>query len=158
MWTWTSWQRWPMASLEQILQRSASGHVSWPSGRALRMRSAGRGRGRPTHQPWSVLLLSLFYSCFHIYALLLCCCFRCFTWWYLSYHFCRRWKRMILCQRSGRTTLKRQCDSLAAPSVTTTFANTRCSLRHCSRAVALAASGTFFCLMGCICMNVAYSV
>lgn len=75
-----------------------------------------------------------------------------------SYHFCRRWKRMILCQRSGRTTLKRQCDSLAAPSVTTTFANTRCSLRHCSRAVALAASGTFFCLMGCICMNVAYSV
>lgn len=70
----------------------------------------------------------------------------------------RRWKRMILCQRSGRTTLKRQCDSLAAPSVTTTFANTRCSLRHCSRAVALAASGTFYCLTGCVCMSVAYSV
>lgn len=54
----------------------------------------------------------------------------------------RRWKRMILCRRSGRITLKRQCDSLVAPSVTTTFANMRCLLRHCSRAEALAASGT----------------
>lgn len=56
----------------------------------------------------------------------------------------RKWKRMILFQRSGRTILKRQCDLPVAPSVTMTFANTRCLLRHCSRAAALAASGTFY--------------
>lgn len=58
MWTWTIWQRVPMASLELILQRSASGHVSWLSERASRMRSAERGRGRPTRQQWSVMVLS----------------------------------------------------------------------------------------------------
>lgn len=58
------------------------------------------------------------------------------------YLFCRRWRRMIPCQRSGKITLRRQCDLLVAQSVTTTSANMRCLLRHCSRAEALAASGT----------------
>lgn len=49
---------------------------------------------------------------------------------------------MILCQRSERITLKRQCDLLVVPSVTTTFANMRCLLRRCSRAEGSAASGT----------------
>lgn len=60
-----------------------------------------------------------------------------------SFFYHRRWKKMTLCQRSGRTTLKRRCDLLVAPSVTMTFANMRCLLRHCSRAVALAASGIY---------------
>lgn len=58
MWTWTSWPRWPMASPGLTWQRSASGRVSWPSGRASRTRSAERGRDRPTHQQWSVPFLS----------------------------------------------------------------------------------------------------
>lgn len=52
---------------------------------------------------------------------------------------------MIQYQRSGRTTLKKQCDLLAAPSVTMTFANMRCLLRLYSRAAASAASGMYFC-------------
>lgn len=61
-----------------------------------------------------------------------------------SYFFCRRWKRTIRCPRSGRITLRRRCDSLVAPSVTTTFANTRCLHRRCNRAEASAVSGSFF--------------
>lgn len=127
-----------MASLELTLQRSASEHVSWPSGRALRMRSAERGRGRPTHLLWwapgtsstvCTLKSVLFLIFFIVYTIFL---------------FPRRWKRMILSQRSGRTTLKRQCDLLGAQSVTMTFANMRCLLRRCSRAVASAASGMFW--------------
>lgn len=63
----------------------------------------------------------------------------------LSCFFCRRWKRMIQCLRSGRITLKRRCDSLVAPSVTTTFANMRCLRRRCNRAEASAVSGLLFC-------------
>lgn len=130
-----------MASLEQILQRSASGHVSWLSERASRTRSAERGRGRPTRQLWSViapLIVHLFTSAHY-------CSAAASDVLHVTLIFCflnRRWKRMILCRRSGRITLKRQCDLLVAPSVTTTFANMRCLLRHCSRAGALAASGT----------------
>ena len=148
MWTWTSWPKWPTASLELILQRFASGRVSWPSERASKMKSAERGRGRPTHQLWSALFPSAFSHLdehLHATAVLLLLSF--YTLLTCSFH--RRWKRMILCQRSGRTTLKRQCDLLVAPSVTMTFANMRCLLRHCSRAVASAASGTFihtFCI------------
>lgn len=54
----------------------------------------------------------------------------------------RRWRKTTLCLRSGRTTLRRPCDSLAAPSATMTSANTRCLPRRCSRAEDLAASGT----------------
>lgn len=64
MWTWTSWQRWPMAFLELILQRSVSERVNWLSEKASRARSAERGRGRPTLQPWSVMLLSRCFSLF----------------------------------------------------------------------------------------------
>ena len=142
MWTWNSWQRWPMASLEPIWPRSASGRVSWPSERASRTRSAERGRGRPTPQPWSAPVLSLVAS-----YLLYCCVtdqsksLQCNNFFFTLFR--RRWKRTILCPKSGRTTLRRRCDLLVAPSVTTTFANMRCLLRHCSRAVASAASGTF---------------
>lgn len=74
-------------------------------------------------------------GCFHYSFELLTFTLSCFC--------CRRWKRMIQCLRSGRITLKRRCDSLVAPSVTTTFANMRCLRRRCSRAEALAVSGLF---------------
>lgn len=64
-------------------------------------------------------------------------------------HFCRRWRRTTPSPKSGRITLKRRCVLPAAPSATTTFANTRCLHRRCSRAEASAVSGAFFSFCSC---------
>lgn len=72
-----------------------------------------------------------------------CCCLKSLNVnnFLLSLFCYRRWRKTILFQRSGRTTLRKLCDSLVAPSVIMTFANMRCLPRPCSRAVASAASG-----------------
>lgn len=59
----------------------------------------------------------------------------------LSLFIFRRWRRMIQCLRSGRTTLRRLCVLPVAPSAITTSANTRCLHRPYSKAEASAASG-----------------
>lgn len=52
-----------------------------------------------------------------------------------------RTKTLIRSQRSGGITLRRRWDLRAAPSVTTTSANTRCLLKLCSRAEGSETSG-----------------
>lgn len=58
MWIWSSWLRWLMASLELTWLRFANVLASWLFVNPSRVRLGENERGRLTHQPWWVCILS----------------------------------------------------------------------------------------------------